>query len=136
MPLVVPGITSQGGGGQQQEWLTKLAGKKIADTHDETASLIIRRSPLLTRLQSFAKNDLPKNHRVVQPDAMLTQDVDQNRFAFLTLPQIQAAYAHQYEHPCWERWHREACGLQVTQCLSTCLKLATILPVHYQKPEG
>jgi len=33
MPLVVPGITSTGGGdSQQNEWMSKLMGKKLTDS--------------------------------------------------------------------------------------------------------
>lgn len=33
MPLVVPGITSTGGGdNQQNEWMSKLMGKKLTDS--------------------------------------------------------------------------------------------------------
>jgi hypothetical protein len=34
MPLVVPGIQSEGGQGVE-EWTTKLMGKKLGDDHDE-----------------------------------------------------------------------------------------------------
>ncbi|KAL5389371.1 hypothetical protein PMIN06_000376 [Paraphaeosphaeria minitans] len=58
MPLVVPGIQSQGGE-QIDEWTNKLMGKKIGDNHDEV---------------TFAKKDLPSEHRVLQPDSMSTMD--------------------------------------------------------------
>jgi hypothetical protein len=33
MPLVVPGITSAGGGDKQQnDWMSKLMGKKLTDS--------------------------------------------------------------------------------------------------------
>ena len=41
MPLVVPGITDNSnalGSGSKEEWLSKLAGKKIGDSHDEVVS--------------------------------------------------------------------------------------------------
>ncbi|MCJ1226984.1 hypothetical protein MMC12_003639 [Toensbergia leucococca] len=66
MPLVVPGINS-GGNNQQSEWMNKLMGKKLTDsTSDNT---------------SFAKQDLPKEHRVVEPDSMVTQDFNKDRCA-------------------------------------------------------
>jgi len=63
MPLVVPGINS-GGGGSTDSWMSKLAGKKLADTHDET---------------NFAKKDLPQNHRVVGEGEMTTMDHNPDR---------------------------------------------------------
>ncbi|KAG7006654.1 hypothetical protein G7Y79_00013g034260 [Physcia stellaris] len=63
MPLVVPGLM---GGSQQEEWMTKLLGKKLSDSHDET---------------SFAKQDLPKEHRIVEPGAMVTQEVNSDRLS-------------------------------------------------------
>ncbi|KAJ4341800.1 hypothetical protein N0V87_001463 [Didymella glomerata] len=56
MPLVVPGIQSKDG---KDDWMSKLMGKSIGDNHNET---------------TFAKQDLPKEHRVIQPDAMMTMD--------------------------------------------------------------
>ncbi len=41
------------------DWKTKLLGKTLGDNHTET---------------SFARNELPKEHRVLQPDAMKTMD--------------------------------------------------------------
>jgi hypothetical protein len=38
MPLVVPGITTQGGESLEQEWAAKLMGKKIGEKHDEVVS--------------------------------------------------------------------------------------------------
>jgi hypothetical protein len=37
MPLVVPGMMSKEGG-SGDDWMTKLMGKKIGDSHDETVS--------------------------------------------------------------------------------------------------
>ncbi|MCJ1454667.1 hypothetical protein MMC28_005020 [Mycoblastus sanguinarius] len=61
MPLVVPSMmTSGGSSNQQEEWMSKLMGKKITDsTADAT---------------SFAKQDLPKEHRVIEHGSMATQD--------------------------------------------------------------
>lgn len=36
MPLVVPGITNTGSGNSKDDWLNKLVGKKISDSHNET----------------------------------------------------------------------------------------------------
>lgn len=37
MPLVVPGMMGQGGGDDKNNsWMSKLAGKKLGDTHNET----------------------------------------------------------------------------------------------------
>ncbi|KAF2019024.1 hypothetical protein BU24DRAFT_489068 [Aaosphaeria arxii CBS 175.79] len=58
MPLVVPGLQSKDGN-SGDDWLTKLMGKKLGDSHDEV---------------TFAKQDLPKEHRVLQPDSMSTMD--------------------------------------------------------------
>lgn len=39
MPLVVPGINSQGGAGDKtSEWMNKLVGKKIGDSSDQVVS--------------------------------------------------------------------------------------------------
>ncbi|KAI4150868.1 MAG: hypothetical protein LQ340_003844 [Diploschistes diacapsis] len=67
MPLLVPGITGNSnalGSGSKEEWLSKLAGKKIGDSHDEV---------------NFARQDLPKEHRIVGPDSMTTMDANPNR---------------------------------------------------------
>ncbi|KAF2866779.1 hypothetical protein BDV95DRAFT_631581 [Massariosphaeria phaeospora] len=58
MPLVVPGIQSNSGS-SNNDWMTKLMGKKLGDSHDEI---------------TFAKEDLPKEHRVLRPDSMKTMD--------------------------------------------------------------
>lgn len=58
MPLVVPGINSAGGD-LTQEWMQKLAGKKISDSGS-------------TNDTNFAKKDLPQNHRVVGEDSMMS----------------------------------------------------------------
>ncbi len=42
MPLVVPGVMTSNGGSQQDNWMSKLAGKKITDsTTNETVRLLI-----------------------------------------------------------------------------------------------
>jgi len=58
MPLVVPGITSTSGGASS-DWQNKLMGKKIGDASDE---------------MTFAKKDLPKEHRVVKEGDMMSMD--------------------------------------------------------------
>ncbi|KAJ4343132.1 hypothetical protein N0V95_006747 [Ascochyta clinopodiicola] len=62
MPLVVPGIQSKDGG--DNEWTSKLMGKSLGDNHNET---------------TFAKQDLPKEHRVLKPDSMKTMDFKPDR---------------------------------------------------------
>ncbi|KAL3427839.1 peptidase inhibitor [Phlyctema vagabunda] len=65
MPLVVPGINSQEDGNDKtQEWMNKLVGKKIGETSDQT---------------TFAKTDLPKEHRVIQKGTMVTKDFKPER---------------------------------------------------------
>lgn len=41
MPLVVPGITSNGSGDKTEEWMNKLVGKKISESEpsNETVRL-------------------------------------------------------------------------------------------------
>ncbi|KAH8727617.1 hypothetical protein GQ44DRAFT_703529 [Phaeosphaeriaceae sp. PMI808] len=58
MPLVVPGLQSKDGN-SSDDWLGKLAGKKLGDQHDDI---------------TFAKSDLPKEHRILKPDSMKTMD--------------------------------------------------------------
>ncbi|KAF2003306.1 hypothetical protein P154DRAFT_429129 [Amniculicola lignicola CBS 123094] len=64
MPLVVPGLMSKEGGDKGEDWMGKLAGKKLGDMHDEV---------------TFAKQDLPAEHRVLQPDSMKTMDFKPER---------------------------------------------------------
>ena len=35
MPLVVPGINNTSGGASQEEWLNKLAGKKLTESSSD-----------------------------------------------------------------------------------------------------
>ncbi|KAF2706574.1 hypothetical protein K504DRAFT_458968 [Pleomassaria siparia CBS 279.74] len=58
MPLVIPGIQNTAGG-DGQDWESKLMGKRLGDSHDEV---------------TFAKSDLPQEHRVIKPDSMSTMD--------------------------------------------------------------
>ncbi|KAL8653986.1 MAG: hypothetical protein Q9226_003618 [Calogaya cf. arnoldii] len=69
MPLIVPGLnpTSTSSSNTQQEWMTKLMGKKITDS-GASDNL------------SFAKTELPKEHRIVEPGAMLSQDHNPDRY--------------------------------------------------------
>ncbi|RDW94365.1 hypothetical protein BP5796_00128 [Coleophoma crateriformis] len=65
MPLVVPGINSQGGGNDKtSEWMNKLVGKKIGDTSDQV---------------TFARAELPKETRVIEPGQMVTKDFKPDR---------------------------------------------------------
>lgn len=63
MPLVVPGLTSSGNGGdnKQDEWLSKLMGKTLTDSTNDHSS--------------FSRKDLPSNHRVLEPESDVT-DMD------------------------------------------------------------
>lgn len=67
MPLVVPGINSEGGSNETQNWMQKLMGKSITESGktDET---------------SFAKGDLPAKHRILQEDSMMTMDHNPERY--------------------------------------------------------
>jgi len=58
MPLVVPGLQSKSGS-SGDDWMNKLVGKKIGESADTT---------------TFAKADLPKEHRVVKEGDMLSMD--------------------------------------------------------------
>lgn len=110
MPLVVPGLMSKDGSSSGgDDWMSKLAGKKIGESHDETVrALIPPPRPLPTTLphhltipvpaprfpnvatvgfdtdidmckQTFAKTDLPKEHRILKPDSMKTMDFKPDR---------------------------------------------------------
>jgi len=58
MPLVIPGITNKSAG-SSEDWQNKLMGKKIGDASDEI---------------TFAKKDLPKEHRVLKEGDMASMD--------------------------------------------------------------
>ncbi|KAF4614338.1 hypothetical protein G7Y89_g15397 [Cudoniella acicularis] len=65
MPLVVPGITSKDDtASKTEEWTNKLVGKKIGEASDAT---------------TFAKADLPKETRVIEPGLMVTKDFKPDR---------------------------------------------------------
>ncbi|EGP91197.1 uncharacterized protein MYCGRDRAFT_78442 [Zymoseptoria tritici IPO323] len=63
MPLVVPGLQSKNGD-KSSNWMEKLVGKKIGDSSNET---------------TFAKTDLPKQHRIVKEGDMMTMDHNPDR---------------------------------------------------------
>jgi len=63
MPLVVPGLMSNSKD-KNEEWSHKLMGKKLGDASDEV---------------TFAKRDLPEQHRVVNEGDMMTMDHNPNR---------------------------------------------------------
>ncbi|EXJ85215.1 hypothetical protein A1O3_05890 [Capronia epimyces CBS 606.96] len=63
MPLVVPGINSKDSS-STDSWMSKLVGKQLSDKTNET---------------SFAKKDLPQNHRVVEEGGFLTMDHNPDR---------------------------------------------------------
>lgn len=66
MPLVVPGINSKDSSSSSaSDWQSKLLGKTLGSTSNET---------------SFAKKDLPQNHRVVEENSMLTMDHVPDRY--------------------------------------------------------
>jgi len=65
MPLVVPGINSKDkSSSKTDEWMSKLAGKKLGESNDAT---------------TFAKQDLPKEVRVVPKGGAMTMDFNPNR---------------------------------------------------------
>ncbi|PSN73071.1 hypothetical protein BS50DRAFT_568653 [Corynespora cassiicola Philippines] len=63
MPLVIPGIQSKDGS-SKEDWSSKLMGKKLGEEHNEI---------------TFAKQDLPEEHRVLKPDSMSTMDFKPDR---------------------------------------------------------
>ncbi|KAF2667870.1 hypothetical protein BT63DRAFT_302804 [Microthyrium microscopicum] len=63
MPLVVPGLMSSGKD-KNDDWANKLMGKKIGESSDEV---------------TFAKKDLPEQHRVVKEGDMTTMDHNPDR---------------------------------------------------------
>ncbi|KAK4146574.1 uncharacterized protein C8A04DRAFT_25490 [Dichotomopilus funicola] len=66
MPLVVPGVTADNMGDDRiQEWMNKLAGKKISE------------GP--TSETTFCKTDLPEESRVIEPGAVVTRDFKPDR---------------------------------------------------------
>ncbi|KAK3306467.1 uncharacterized protein B0T15DRAFT_395257 [Chaetomium strumarium] len=66
MPLVVPGVTADNmGGDKTQEWMNKLAGKKLSEEP--------------TSETTFCKTELPKETRVIEPGMMVTKDFKEDR---------------------------------------------------------
>ncbi|KAL9605686.1 MAG: hypothetical protein Q9179_001106 [Wetmoreana sp. 5 TL-2023] len=71
MPLVIPDLnpaSSAHPASNQQEWTTKLLGKKLSDSEhsDET---------------TFCKSDLPKEYRIVEPGTtMMSQEIRHDRY--------------------------------------------------------
>ncbi|KAI9762680.1 MAG: hypothetical protein M4579_000298 [Chaenotheca gracillima] len=63
MPLLVPELIASGN--QKTEWQNKLIGKKLHESTSDSSN--------------FAKTDLPKDHRVLEPGAMATTDHNPNR---------------------------------------------------------
>ena len=63
--------------------MNKLMGKKITEGSSD-ATVRLNFFPLdcriLMNVKSFAKQDLPKEHRVLEPGAMTTQDYNPNRY--------------------------------------------------------
>nr|POE49301.1 hypothetical protein CFP56_32451 [Quercus suber] len=58
MPLVVPGLTSNSGD-KTSKWMNELVGKKVGDSSNET---------------TFARAELPKEHRIMKEGDMATAD--------------------------------------------------------------
>lgn len=67
MPLVVPGINSEGSGDQTQSWMQKLMGKKISESGKTDES-------------NFARNELPQKHRLLTEDSAMTMDFNPDRY--------------------------------------------------------
>ncbi|KAL8660526.1 MAG: hypothetical protein Q9168_008440, partial [Polycauliona sp. 1 TL-2023] len=72
MPLIVPDLNpttnasssdNSAPDNNAQEWMIKLMGKKITDSATNSEDNL-----------SFSKQDLPKEHRIVEPGALLTRD--------------------------------------------------------------
>lgn len=81
MPLVVPGISGNPGD-KTEAWTNKLVGKKLGDEpSNETVCSLGRDSGPGADLcrQTFAKTDLPKETRVVEPGMMVTKDHNPER---------------------------------------------------------
>jgi len=90
MPLVDP-VTTGAGGDKTQEWQSKLVGKKIGESSDATvcvylagcSSFVLAWSSwmdtLVTEQKTFAKTELPKEHRVIAPGTMVTKDFKPDR---------------------------------------------------------
>lgn len=90
MPLVVPELVP----GNKDEWTNKLVGKKISDSGAsdvtvgfsvlscfpwELIDFSISCMSYLTDVQTFAKKDLPEEHRILKPNDPTTADHKPNR---------------------------------------------------------
>ena len=66
MPLVVPGLMGGNSNDNKdtQKWQQELMGKKLGEQSDN---------------MTFAKKDLPQQHRIVKGDSMMTMDFQQDR---------------------------------------------------------
>ncbi|RDL42199.1 Uncharacterized protein BP5553_02178 [Venustampulla echinocandica] len=64
MPLVVPGINNNKGGSVTDQWANKLVGKKLGERSDEV---------------TFARAELPKETRVIEPGQLVTKDFNPDR---------------------------------------------------------
>lgn len=96
MPLVVPGLVpgkagaaSSTGTDMKQFWMNQLLGKKLTDGEsDETVGHLprlareLKNEPLLIvgTLKSFARKDLPKEHRVFAHHEKKPSDSARDRY--------------------------------------------------------
>jgi hypothetical protein len=91
MPLVVPGLTnSSSEDNKTNNWMNQLMGKKIGDQSNETVSdhiLLLAYRSCKQRVksadshgQTFAKTELPKEHRVIKEGDMSTMDHKPDRY--------------------------------------------------------
>ena len=79
MPLVDP-VTNTAGGDKTAQWQNKLVGKKIGETSDAVVRSMKRCILYNTnKSQTFAKGELPKESRVIQPGQMVTKDFKPDR---------------------------------------------------------
>lgn len=67
--------------------MNKLVGKKIGEAPDATVcfKIPVEMGRELMRRQTFAKADLPKETRVIQPGQMVTKDFNPDRWVFHAL---------------------------------------------------
>ncbi|KAK4959358.1 hypothetical protein LTR10_004162 [Elasticomyces elasticus] len=76
MPLI-PGLTNTGGDDKTTSWVNKLTGKKIGDSSNETVRFlrcIVTIGVANACQQTFAKTELPKEHRIIKEGDMSTMD--------------------------------------------------------------